>query len=143
MDFFLGGVTRDHRDIDWFAWTGDAVALGTELARRGYRHEPGLPAGQELDVVKDGEDLSFNLLRRDESGRVVVGGGPYAGAPWPEGMLEPHTGRIGALSCPIINPRTQIEIKRMMPVWVPGSPRRSKDAEDIARLEAALKAHEE
>jgi hypothetical protein len=37
MDFFLGEVTRDHRDIDWFAWTGDADVLGAELGRRGFR----------------------------------------------------------------------------------------------------------
>ena len=24
MDFFLGHTTRDHEDIDWFAWAGDA-----------------------------------------------------------------------------------------------------------------------
>ncbi|WP_329258329.1 hypothetical protein OG417_20490 [Actinoallomurus sp. NBC_01490] len=138
MDFFLGAVTRDHRDIDWFAWVDDAERLGAELAGRGYRPVAGLPPEQQVDLVKDGEDLSFNLLRRDASGRVVVGGGPWAGSPWPQDLLEPHTGRIGDLLCPIIAPRAQIEIKRMMPVWVPGSPRRPKDAEDIARLEAAL-----
>lgn len=138
MDFFLGEVTRDHRDIDWFAWAGDAPALGEALTRRGYQRVPGLPAEQQLDFLMDGEDLSVNLLRRDETGRVVVGGGPYAGAPWPDGMLDPHTGRIGEVACPIINPRTQVEIKQMMPVWVPGSPRRPKDLEDIARLRAAL-----
>ncbi|QTD97580.1 hypothetical protein [Streptomyces cyanogenus] len=40
---------------------------------------------------------------------------------------------------PIVDPRVQIEIKRMMPVWDPSRPRRAKDAEDIARLEAALR----
>jgi hypothetical protein len=138
MDFFLGEITRDHRDIDWFAWTGDVSVLGAELNRRDYQPMPGLPADQQLDVVKDGEDLSFNFLRRDESGRVVVGGGPWAGSPWPEDMLEGHCGRIGDLQCPIINPRAQIEIKQMMPVWVPGSPRRAKDLEDIVRLQTAL-----
>lgn len=140
MDFFLGEVTRDHRDIDWFTWSGDAEVLGASLTAIGYEHVPGLPPDQQLDLLKDGEDLSFNLLRRDEAGRVVVGGGPYAGQPWPDGMLGPRTGRIGELRCPIIDPRAQIEIKRMMPVWVPGSPRRPKDAEDIARIEAALTA---
>jgi hypothetical protein len=95
MDFFLGEVTRDHRDMDWFTWTGDAGALGAELIRRGFRQVPGLPPDQQLDLVKDGEDVSLNLLRRDEQGRVVVGGGPYAGSLWPPGMLDPHVGRIG------------------------------------------------
>jgi hypothetical protein len=138
MDFFLGEVTRDHRDIDWFAWTGDVDVLGAELERRGFRTVPGLPPDQQLDLVKDDEDLSFNLLRKDE-GRVVVGGGPFAGSPWPGDMLDAHLGHLGDVRCSIINPRTQIEIKQMMPVWVPGSPRRPKDAEDIARLRAALR----
>jgi hypothetical protein len=64
-------------------------------------------------------------------------GRPWAGAPWPEGMLD-APGRIGDLECPVISPRAQIEIKKMMPVWVPGMARRSKDAADIARLRAAL-----
>jgi hypothetical protein len=50
-----------------------------------------------------------------------------------------YFGCAPALSCPIIAPRVQIEIKRMMPTWVPGRPHRPKDAEDIARLEAALR----
>ncbi|MER7850791.1 hypothetical protein ABTZ03_43475 [Kitasatospora sp. NPDC096077] len=53
-------------------------------------------------------------------------------------MLDASVGRIGALQCRIISPRAQIEIKQMMPVWVPGRPRRRKDAEDITRLEVAL-----
>ena len=138
VDFFLGGVTRDHRDIDWFAWAGDASFLATELGRRGYRPVPGAPPGQQLDVVKDGEDLSFALLGRDGEGRVVVGGGPWAGVPWPPGMLGTAQGCIGDLRCAIISPQAQIEIKQMMPVWVPDRPRRAKDAQDIARLRAAL-----
>jgi hypothetical protein len=52
-------------------------------------------------------------------------------------MLDRLAGHIGAVACPIISPRAQIEIKRMMPAWVPGRPRRAKDARDIAVLRAA------
>ncbi|HEY4024196.1 MAG TPA: hypothetical protein VGM75_36310, partial [Pseudonocardiaceae bacterium] len=90
----------------------------------------------QYDVVKDGEDLQFALLARDSDGAPVVAGGPYAGEPWPVDLLDAEPGRIGEQQCPIISPRAQIEIKRMMPVWVPGMARRAKDAEDIARLEA-------
>jgi len=138
MDFFLGEVTRDHRDIDWFAWTGDVEVLHVALEGRGFQAAPGLPADQQLDLVKEGEDLSFNLLRREE-GRVVVGGGPFAGSPWPEDMLDAHPGHLGDIRCPVINPRAQVEIKQMMPVWVPGSPRREKDIADVARLQVALR----
>jgi hypothetical protein len=44
---------------------------------------------------------------------------------------------LRGITCPIVNPRVQIEIKRMMPSWVPTLRRRPKDADDIARLEAA------
>jgi hypothetical protein len=82
---------------------------------------------------------SFALLARDAAGRVVVGGGPWAGEPWPDGMLGGPPGRLHDLTCPIITPQAQIEIKRMMPEWMPGLPRRPKDANDIARLESALR----
>ncbi|MEV4754253.1 aminoglycoside adenylyltransferase [Micromonospora sp. NPDC049559] len=138
MDFFLGEVTRDHVDVDWFAWAHDAAVLRAALLRHGYRPLDGPPPEQQLDLVKEGEELSFAWLAEDGPGRVVVGGGPWAGQPWPAGMLDGTTGRIGRQVCPVVSPAAQIEIKRMMPVWVPGRPRREKDAADIARLERAL-----
>jgi hypothetical protein len=98
----------------------------------------GPPPEPQLDLVKDGEDLSFGWLATDSAGQVVVGGGPYAGESWPEGMLTFDPGHIGGLRCPIINPQAQREIKEMMPLWMPGFPRRAKDAQDIALLRAAL-----
>jgi hypothetical protein len=71
-------------------------------------------------------------------GRVTVAGGQFAGEPWPDGMLDWSPGRIGELQVPIISPYVQIETKEMLPVWVPGRPRRPKDAEDVARLRQAL-----
>ncbi|AKN70183.1 aminoglycoside adenylyltransferase [Streptomyces sp. PBH53] len=139
MDFFLGEVTREHDDIDWFAWAKDAEQLAGTLIRLGHTPVPGPPAGLQLDFLKDGLESSFTLVDRDGAGRVTVAGGPWAGTPWPDGLLGAEPGRIGALEAPIVDPRVQIEIKRMMPVWDPARPRRAKDAEDIARLEAALR----
>jgi hypothetical protein len=139
MDFFIGEVTRDHVDIDWFAWVKDASALTAGLLRSGYEPLSGPPVDQQLDFRKQGVESSFALLAKDRFGRVVVAGGPWAGEVWPEGMLDASAGRIGALRCRIISPRAQIEIKKMMPVWVPGRPRRMKDTEDISQLEAALR----
>ncbi|MFC6080834.1 nucleotidyltransferase domain-containing protein [Sphaerisporangium aureirubrum] len=138
MDFFLGKVTREHEDIDWFTWIDDAPALALELTRHDYAPVPGPPREQQLDFNKQDVDLSFALLSRDPSGRVVVGGGPWKGAPWPENMIGAYVGRIDSLTCPIISPAAQIEIKQMMPVWIPGRPTRVKDIEDIARLQAAV-----
>jgi hypothetical protein len=139
-DFFLGRMTRPHRDVDWFAWSSDGNRIATELTSRGYELLPEPAHDRQLDFVRDGLDLSFALIARDETGRVIVAGGPWAGQRWPDGMLDWPAGRIGDLRCPIISPSAQIEIKRMMPIWVPGMPRRPKDAEDIALMEAALAA---
>lgn len=140
MDFFFGRVTRDHVDVDWFAWIGDAPAIGAALHADGYQTIPGPPPDQQLDVAKDGEEMGFGWLARGGDGKVAVAGGPYAGEPWPDGMLDWPPGRIEVLQCPIISPHVQIEIKEMMPVWVPGRPRREKDADDIARLRQALQS---
>jgi hypothetical protein len=43
MDFFLGEVTREHGDIDWFARTRDAVPLAELLRGLGYTPVPGVP----------------------------------------------------------------------------------------------------
>jgi hypothetical protein len=140
MDFFLGHVTRDHADIDWFAWIDDAPAITAAVHADGYQTRTGPPPDQQLDVARDGEEMSFAWLARGHDGTVVVGGGPHAGKPWPGGMLDWPLGRIGSVQCRIISPHAQIEIKEMMPVWVPGRPRRQKDADDIARLRRALQS---
>ncbi|CAM5327422.1 hypothetical protein SBADM41S_10680 [Streptomyces badius] len=139
MDFFLGEPTRDHTDIDWFVRQRDVEALTHALLRSGWERLPGPPADQQLDFAKQGEESSFALLDEDRCGHVVVAGGPWAGERWPEGMLDGSLGRIGTTVCPVTSPAAQIEIKRMMPVWVPGRPRRTKDSQDIHARETALR----
>jgi catechol 2,3-dioxygenase-like lactoylglutathione lyase family enzyme len=138
MDFFLGWVTRDHVDIDWTAWIDDASAITAALRADGYKTVEGPSSGQQLDVAKDGWEMSFAWLVRGADGKVTVAGGPHAGEAWPDGMLEWPPGRIGPVQCPIISPHVQIECKEMWPTWVPGRPRRDKDARDVAQLREAL-----
>jgi len=88
MDFVLGRVIRDHVDIDWDALIDDAPAITAALRDDGYRTIPGPPPDQQLDVVKDGEEMSFAWLVRGPDGEVASAGGPYAGELWPDGMLE-------------------------------------------------------
>lgn len=138
MDFFLGEVTRDHSDIDWDAWIDDAPAIAAALHADGYQTIPGPPPDLQLDVARDGEEMTFGWMGHGPDGHVTVAGGDAAGEPWPDGMLDWPPGRIGQVQCPIISPHVQIESKEMWPVWVPGSTRRPKDAADIARLREAL-----
>jgi hypothetical protein len=140
MDFFLGRVTRPHRDVDWFAWSSDANRLATALTSHGYDLLPEPAHDRQLDFMRGELDLSFALIAKDATGCATVPSGPWAGQRWPDGMLDWPAGRIGDLRCPIISPFAQIEIKKMMPIWVPGLPRRRKDAEDIALIELALAA---
>jgi hypothetical protein len=140
VDFVLGHVTRDHVDIDWVALIDDAPAITAALHDDGYRTIPGPPPDQQLDVAKDGEEMSFAWMTRGPNGQVASAGGPYAGEPWPGGMLEGPIGRIGPVQCPVISLAVQIESKEMWNEWVPGSSRRPKDAQDIALLRQALES---
>ncbi|MFK3984705.1 nuclear transport factor 2 family protein [Micromonospora sp. NPDC050397] len=140
MDFLLGVRTREHVDVDWFCWAEDADRLTAALAGIGFQPSGDAPPGQQRDLLRGDVDLGFALLARDAAGRVVVAGGPYAGEPWPDGMLDSPPGRLDGLTCPIIAVAAQIEIKEMMPVWVPGMVRRDKDRSDILRLRQALEA---
>ncbi|WP_326558748.1 nucleotidyltransferase domain-containing protein [Micromonospora sp. NBC_01796] len=138
MDFLLGSRTRTHVDVDWFCWAADADRLTDALAVLGFRPTGGAPRDQQRDLVRGDVELGIALLDRDGAGRVVVAGGPYAGEPWPAGMLDAAPGRLAGLTCPVIAATAQIEIKRMMPVWVPGLARRDKDRTDILLLRTAL-----
>ncbi|MGW1409696.1 hypothetical protein [Streptomyces sp. NPDC002403] len=82
------------------------------MPRHGFQPVPGPPPDLRLAFVKDGLESSTMLLDRDSAGCVVVAGGPFAGEPWPEGMLDAGPGRIGGPECAVIGPQAQIEIKR-------------------------------
>lgn len=139
MDFYLGEITRPHLDVDWFVWAADLPLIASALITGGWQDIAEHPAEQQRDLVRGGVELGFAPLARSENDTVVVGGGPWAGEPWPNGMLEDAvTSHLAGLTCAVISPAAQVEIKQMMPVWVPGRPRRDKDLADIKRLQAAL-----
>ncbi|MER5333314.1 aminoglycoside adenylyltransferase [Micromonospora sp. NPDC002717] len=138
MDFHLGEVTRPHVDVDWYCWRADAERLAGLLRAHGWRPDPRMPVHLQLDLVRNDVEVSVAYLARDAAGRVVVGAGQWAGTPLPDGMLTGPPGRIGPLAVPVISVAAQIEFKEMFPVWMPGRPRRPKDAADLARLRAAV-----
>ncbi|WFE31944.1 aminoglycoside adenylyltransferase [Micromonospora sp. WMMD975] len=138
MDFHLGTVSRPHVDVDWYCWRHDADRLAARLGGQGWRPDPRMPATKQLDLLRGDVELSFAYLDRDPAGRVVVGAGPWAGTPLPDGMLDAPQGRIGALAAPVISVTAQIEFKEMFPVWMPERPRRAKDAADLVRLQASV-----
>ncbi|GIH03341.1 hypothetical protein Rhe02_14080 [Rhizocola hellebori] len=138
MDFALGQVTREHVDIDLFAWAVDAERLTRVLTDHDYDRTPNDHPLLQLDFSRHGVEINIGLLARSADGQVVIPHGESAGAAWPEGMLDGPPGRLGGLVCPMVSVPAQIEIKEKMPIWVPARPRREKDTLDIERLRAYI-----
>jgi hypothetical protein len=139
MDFFLGRVTREHEDIDFFAWAADVPKLMPALERAGFVERCGPPPETQRDFTKDSEDVQIALLAKNAHGQVVVAGGPAEWAPWPDDMLGYPAGRLADVICPIIHPRVQIWIKEQSPDWH-GVPLSVKHQVDVALLRDALTA---
>jgi hypothetical protein len=139
MDFFLGRITRQHDDIDLFTLETQLVALDVTLQALGYRPTGNAPREQQRDYLRNGYDVSITPLRLSADGAPLVAGGRFQGEPWPTDMLrDAGSGELAGLKMRYIAPAAQIECKEMMPVWVPGFPRRTKDAEDIIAIRRAL-----
>jgi hypothetical protein len=132
-------VTRDHADIDLFAWSEDGDALVQALAAAGYRELGGPPPAEQRNLAKAGEELHLTLLARNGDANVVTAGGRWDATPWPEGMLGADRGRIGGVEAPIVSPASQLQVKETYASVIPERPLRPKDAGDIERLRAALR----
>jgi hypothetical protein len=139
VDFYLGRITREHQDIDFYAWAEDVPTLMPALERAGFVEQDGPPPATQRDFTKDDEDVQVALLAKNARGQVVVAGGPAEWAPLPDDMLIYPAGRIADIVCPIIHPRVQIWIKEQLPGWQ-GVPLSTKHLEDILRLRDALTA---
>lgn len=134
VDFFLGRVSREHADIDWFAMESDGPRLRDRLIERGFSDVTTAAAGQQIDVVRGRIDHGIALIKLGSQGEPLVAGGPWAGEPWPVEMLHGPIGRINNVSARVIAPSAQIEIKEMTPMWNPALRRRQKDLDDIAAI---------
>lgn len=142
MDFFLGEITRTHDDIDLFTLEPHVIALDEALQAHGYRPTGSAPQTQQREYLKNSYDVSIVPLRLADDGAPLVAGGRFQGEPWPVDMLrDAGWGEIGCVRLRYIAPAAQIECKEMMPVWVPGFPRRAKDTEDILAIRRAMDRH--
>lgn len=137
VDFAVGRVTREHDDVDAFAWAADADRLVAALAGRGFAEVGGPPPERQRNLVSDGVELHLTLLERLPSGAVRTAASPEW-PPWPDGMLEGGEGRIGELACPVVSVASQLEVKRRYREARPDRPGRAKDRADAAVLEAFL-----
>lgn len=140
VDFYVGRVTRTHRDIDWFAEAGTAEVLVRALLDQGFTDATTAPREQQVDLVGGDIDHGIAFITIDSDGEALVAGGPAAGEPWPAGMLAGPESSLDEVTTRIVGPRAQIEIKQMLPTWNPCLRRRDFDAQDIALIEEAMTA---
>lgn len=139
MDFFLGRITRAHADVDWFALADEGARLASALMERGFLDVGRVPVEQQIDLTRDRVEHSFAFIRLGGDGEALVAEGPWAGEPYPVGMLRGPIGRIGGVAVQVIAPAAQIEIKEMMPTWNPRLRRRQQDIDDIAAIRSKLR----
>lgn len=91
MDFYLGQITRDHADVDWFALTTDSPRLTAALARHGFEDVTTVAGGQQIDLMRDSAKHGIGLVKLSQVGYPLVASGPFADEPWPVDMSGcPH-----------------------------------------------------
>lgn len=135
VDFFVGGLTRPHQDVEFIVWQHDLSRLRSLLEERGYR-----PAFSREDAAAwwSGDTLvEFDFIERDDQGRIVTPG-PWKDWPWPAETFSAPPGRLGEVVCPLVSGMAQLETKEGYRRHPAGAPPRPKDLADIAHLRRVL-----
>ncbi|GLV54319.1 hypothetical protein KDH_11670 [Dictyobacter sp. S3.2.2.5] len=57
VDFALGQITREHEDIDLFAWAKDAERLTEAFEQAGFCPQEGPPPDAQRDFTKGEESI--------------------------------------------------------------------------------------
>jgi Aminoglycoside-2''-adenylyltransferase len=92
-DFCLGQVTREHADVDWFAWAGHLPSIADGLQQRGWEPVDGdvdervgeRPDRAHHTLVRDGVRMSFAAMAPGSGVTALLAGA--------------QVGRIGAQHC--------------------------------------------
>ena len=136
VDFLIGRVTRDHRDIDIVIWAADASAATEALRDAGF--EPQHARAPELiHFERNGVPVTLSFIEREADGTLVTPGKWSDG--WPPDSLSAPPGRIGSLTIPIVSLASQIETKSNYAAHIHGAPLRSQDEVDLSLLYAFRK----
>lgn len=137
IDFLLGAVTREHGDIDIALWLKDWPQAETLLLKQGFQRSTNEFPDETARLVRHGQKLEIWLLRRDESGRAIVGG-RWADWPFPIDSFGSQIGRLQGMALPVMSAEGQLDAKEGWPRHRFGAPLRDKDAQDIALLRQLL-----
>jgi Aminoglycoside-2''-adenylyltransferase len=72
VDFQLGGVTREHDDIDVAVWLRDVESIASLLETHGWRHNPYPDEDGGTGYEREGVRVELTYLVGDDTGRVFI-----------------------------------------------------------------------
>lgn len=133
VDFAVGAMTRQHRDVDFVVWEESLSRMTGLLKALGYRARSSKHPKHQLNWEKSGTEVQINLITKTPNG-AIISPGTFSDWPWLAGSFGPHRGRLGDLVVPIVSPAGQLEAKENFPKHPAGQPLREKDVHDIQQL---------
>jgi hypothetical protein len=134
VDFLIGRVTREHRDIDIVIWAADAQAATGALCELGFE-QLHTSAPELIHFERNGVPVTLSFIEREADGTLVTPG-KWRDWPWPPDSLSAPRGRIGSLTTPIVSLASQIETKSNYALHIHGAPLRPQDEADLSLLYA-------
>jgi hypothetical protein len=72
VDFWVGGVTREHDDIDVAAWREDYDAIGAALEGAGWQHTPVANEVVGTRYRLGRAEAEFTFVVADAEGRILI-----------------------------------------------------------------------
>ena len=133
LDALLGGVTRDHGDIEFWVERKDADAVVDALTDVGAVVLDTQPIEESREYLMG--DVMFSSAYFD---RAADGGCRLQGR-WPDwnfpiGSFEGDTGQLDDMTIPVMSAAGMLAMKQQYPTLRNGKPLRDKDVRDIAIL---------
>lgn len=128
LDFLIGRVTRRHSDVDLVTWRRHADRIQRMLLASGY--EVATVTDQAaIHFAKNGQDVAFAFIMRDERGRIVTPGREFW--PWPPFPEALRT--LNGIACRTMSAAALLEEKENYEKYS-GRTLRPKDRESIRAL---------
>jgi Uncharacterised nucleotidyltransferase len=130
VDFYAGGITRPHDDVDLAVWLEDFPRISELLQEEGWRHVPSEEDDGGTGFSRGPVRLELTFLQRDADGRVATS--LRAGnALWPEGTFGDEVRTLRSVEVRVVGLASLMQGKV--------SPRRdpedaAKDRADFSRL---------
>jgi hypothetical protein len=138
MDFHAGRVTRDHSDIEFFAWARDAASVRRVLVAAGFAAHEGLHPDEGQPFTKGGVEVGAWYLQHDPAGRICTPG-RWSDWPWPDGSFDGPRRSIDDVEAPVTSLEGLLDMKTNFERHAHGAPRREKDDADIVLLTRLLR----